>query len=274
MHLIKDMSNEDYHNHPSWSSSQLKHAAKNIAVFKDMYINGNKPVYKNVSALQLGTWFHELVLEPHVFKPTLFESDARNPKATKAYKEMVAELGCENVITDSEMHKINLMLKGIEGYEKGDVFKILRERTLNEASIFVNAEGFDIRVRPDALDAEAGVIYDLKTSGEGASPEEFLRAVHRFDYGLSAALYVLACYRFYGKPFEFKWVVCSTKAPYETAIYTCGPELMSRGLAKVKRAFANIEAAQDKDWQVDYEPSILDSTGIVGGDSLQTTFEF
>jgi hypothetical protein len=234
------LGNECYHSHPALSSSQLKLALSNIELFKKSVIDKAIPS-KASAAMQMGTLFHEMVLEPEVFEPVIYPGKVDRRK--KEYKDWAEEHEGDVILSQDQMDTLDQMYVSLHDHIDCPDFSELT----NESSLFYNWRNRDLRVRPDAADYKNRIIYDLKTSAKPVGSKDFMRSVEQYDYDLSAAMYLHAISCFTEKPWRFCFVVVQSVEPYTTAMYWVGESLFFQGFAKYKEALTNIELAEATD---------------------------
>lgn len=250
-----DMSNEDYHASPEFSSSQLKLAVSDIALFKKKYIDKLMPTEKK-KAFLIGTMFHEMILEPKIFNPLIYPYD-RIDRRLKAYKEFAKEnegKDLDNLLSGEDMEKLydmkESLTKYIQAYE-------LFTGNENEISVFFSHAGFNLRVRPDSYREETREIIDLKTTAKAVDYNSFLRTVDILDYDLSAAMYITGMTALTGKAHSFSWVVVQSVEPYSTAVYHMDESLYKSGMAKFESALGALSYASTEGYKVQHNPQVL-----------------
>lgn len=238
---VKELSNEDYHADKALSSSQLKQAKNNIELFKKSVIDKSIS-FKPTASMKTGTLFHELVLEPHNFKPLVYPNP-KIDKRTRAYKSWVEDNAVQEgdeIITEGELRNLETMKANLYAHPECPDFS----KTMNEHSYFYTWKDFDLRIRPDALDFDTDVIYDVKTMSGPLSKNDFFHHVNKYDYDLSAAMYVQAMAAHTGRPWSFCFVVCQTVEPFSTGLYWLGDSLFFQGFSKFRKALDNIKKAR------------------------------
>lgn len=254
------LSNSEYHSHPSLSSSQIKIAYDNIALFKKAVIDKSLP-NKSKQAYKIGTLFHELVLEPEVYNPIVYPYPEMD-KRKREYKEWVAEnpdIDLDNVVNAKEVAQLEAMKASIDAYEDGTISRILNN-TENEKSIFYTIGEQDYRIRPDAyaVHEDHVHIYDLKTTSKSVSRSEFIRQVISLKYDLSAAMYIQGLSRCLELPCRFSWVVVQAVEPFSTVVYHMDAETFRYGKEKLEVAVENIKNAETKEcYQLQKSPESL-----------------
>lgn len=175
------------------------------------------------SALSLGRLTHLAVLEPHRLDD-LHIIDGT--KATKAYKEAVAQFGSESVYTNSEFTSARFISEA--------VWKCSDARNLLEGALFEVPEigmidGIAVRAKADAL--SQNVIIDLKTTNDPI--DKWKWSAKNFMYGLQAALYMQL---FQVDSFVF---IVVNKESKDIGIFDCSGEFISSGWEDVLKAINN-----------------------------------
>ena len=239
---IADMSNEDYHAHPNYSSSQIKYAYRNIEHFKRAVID--KEVHKEAStAFRIGTLFHEMILEADKFDPFLYPASKidRRTKVFKDFSKENPEANNNNTVTEGELRSLRIMRRNLLEHADCPDF----ESTENEMSLFYDHNGLGLRTRPDGTCHKTKTIFDLKTTSKPVGKWDFGNQVKYFDYDLSAAMYLHNMLARMGEAYTFTWVVVQTVEPYSAAIYHVGKNLIDRGWEKYQQGIFNIINSQE-----------------------------
>ena len=236
---VLNMSNEDYHAHDSLSSSQLKLAYKNIELYKSRVID-KQGGFTSSPSMQLGTLFHELILEPENFNPSIYPG-AKVDKRTVIYKEKIKNgIDPANIISEKDFD--NLLTMKYNLVKHGDCPDF--EQLTNEASFFYSWNDFNLRIRPDSADLNRHIIYDIKTTSSPLDSKSFFYQIEKYHYDLSAAMYMHGMKAHISMPWAFCFVVCQSVAPYSTAIYWVGESLYYQGFQKYRQAMKNIYKAK------------------------------
>lgn len=255
VNIVKDLSNEDYHGDASFSSSQLKTALSNIELFKKKHIDKSVPNYSS-KAFKIGTLFHELILEPHIFEPVVFTG--RMDKRTKKYQDFLKEnpdVRPDNIVTENELVQLKYMEDSLRSHKDCPDFSA----TTNELSVFYKDQGMDFRIRPDAICKKTKTILDLKTTSGDVGKKDFYYHMLKYGYDLSAAMYVRGLSAHTNVDYKFTLVVVQTVEPYTSVIYELGPGIMEVGKEKYEAAINKIKACRDSKQFVFQEKSeILD----------------
>lgn len=204
--MIENLSNNDYHSFYAISASGLKQAYKD----PKLYANKDKLMRLPSPALDIGTAAHEALLEPDDFR-------------IDNYK-----------LTPANVTKLEIMINN------GKVmFDYILSKTENERSLFFKDNGFIRKVRPDAYDAEKGIIYDVKTT-RYSDPDKFARDAYNLGYFIQASYYVdtlrLAGY----KADYFAFLVIPNESPCEPFAFQVGDFEIEDGREKYTEIIQNI----------------------------------
>lgn len=256
--VFHNISNENYHNDIEFlSSSQLK-KTKNMVEFKHSVLEGE---YKEPSeSMILGTALHTLVLEPSEFKneymiynedeviekALLVKPDAKNIRATKDFKQLKEEAlsksGDRHIISFNDYNKLLVMEKSLTDNK---LVAPLLEGGIRESSIYYNLQDIDLRIRPDLLNIDKGYIVDLKTTRDmnwfGYDAKK------KFDYDLSASMYIDGCKEVFKQDMDFYFVVVQNCEPYTSAVFKLNPETYKIGKDKYSGAIEKIKEARFND---------------------------
>jgi hypothetical protein len=220
-----NISNKIYHSDTHFTSSTaVKLLYYDIEKYVTQYIQGiredsDKPAYA------MGSYIHSLILEPETISDhyAFFDGfDGRTP-GYQAFKQ--ANVG-KTVITKAMDMQASKM---IESYKKHPVAASLIGPAQKELTLCVDLFGVPVKVRFDAINVEAGEIYDVKTSAYEVDADTFkMQGLGNLKYQVSAGLYTLAAEQHFGKDFTF-YFVCMSKRSYATEVFKTGIATMSNG---------------------------------------------
>lgn len=228
---LNDISNEDYHaDKTRLSSTNLKTLIKDPAKFYDEKILGNRvSVQKN--AFDEGSLVHAMILEPEVIDSefAFFDGWTKRGKDYTAFKEanpnkiwisMPQKKRCQD-LTDAFLRKpaaVDLLKTGVA-----------------EQTLCGELNGVDIKVRFDWVDVERGFIMDVKTSAFPIDADSFKMTVEKWEYDLSAALYLRMAEQYFGKKLDFYFVALG-KQDQDCEIYRLSEETRHLGDMKITKA--------------------------------------
>lgn len=306
MGLVYYLSNKDYHaplydGKKYYSSSQLKDMVKDPELFHKNYIRGEKEPMKG-SALDIGTYFHTAILEPHkldedcaVWKGfrrgkdwEAFEAANANKAIITSGAELDKAMNCINGVKNSPiaMKKINAGYPEVSAFlqvhvYKGKIYHFTdREKGFNAcvltpsgwSSCYLNPKSttfsLGLKVRADCLGEDGLYILDLKsTSGDVKNTFLIQGKISELGYTLSASLYLDVFSAVVGKQFkDFIW----TFASKDTALcknYAASVRNQMVGRAQWAKAVLDIAKYERRKWkfidEMEYiEPKEYETTWI------------
>jgi hypothetical protein len=286
-----DLSSEDYHGlRGTYSSSQLKDAIADMEVFYKKYIS-KEIGREEIDAFSTGTYFHTLVLEPHLIDKecAVFKGVRRGAKweafkaenegkaiiteKQKAQAERMAKVTKESPIAteliDKSTPEVSAFLTLLVDFENNEVYTYDKEMRLTThgwefldfevPEISETARYLTFKVRADALGIEDGYILDLKSTTGNAKDEYSIRKkVSNYSYDLSAAMYLDIFSAVYGKDFDtFYWTFAS-KDYDNCKNYRASLKNILVGRAKWKKAVIEIAKAEANEWVFEDEMAVLE----------------
>jgi hypothetical protein len=234
-----DISNEDYHKDRNFeSSSSLKLFLKDSREYYKKYILGEREESRFKSAFDFGSYIHSLILEPEKTDDEfiVFDGLARRGKAWTEFKEANQD---KIIMTKSQ----DLMASGlVESYNDHKETEGLIEDGIPEQTLCIQLEGLDIKVRADYV--KDGMVIDLKTTSDPVDKFAAAKTIIRFDYDLSAALYVDAFKKHTGKDYGFIFVFLN-KQSNEISVLKASDNLLENGRRKYKAAIKGLLKAKE-----------------------------
>lgn len=235
--LNPGISNKFYHGDLDWfSSSSYKMLLTNPAEFHRKHILKQvEPERKESDSLVEGSLSHTLVYESHLIAAEYAVFEGLR-KAGAAYEEFVANVGSgKQIVSRAQMERCKAYQRA---HNANPVAVSLTKDALHEHTVCVQFHGIPTKVRADAIQVEAGVLSDLKTSAFSVSEVADAKAtIKKWDYDISAALYSAVFEQFYGKPFEWFWVLVS-KSDLETQVYKMSQDTRDKAMKKVMKAIS------------------------------------
>lgn len=249
--IYQDLSNKDYHAHKeSISRSAIMDFNKSAYTYWAKHINPERPESKVTSAMELGTAFHTLILEPHLFdkmyaiEPTKVLLKDVGRDNYELYKQKLAELESKNktVLTFETMEKLLAMSKSLTSHEKAMAF--ILDGKYEQSYFWIDEHsGLMAKARPDIL--HANIIVDLKTCDD-ASPRAFQRAMAESGYHVQGAMVQEGIRKLEEREVSNVVNVCvETKYPYSIGIYPIDESALEAGYVKFKQALLEIKHAKE-----------------------------
>lgn len=260
--IVLGMSNADYHDMPSVSSSKLKTILRSPAHYHAAYLS-EKPRKEPTASMVLGSLTHTLFLEPEQYGSEYIiapECDHRTKEGKAVYAAFLDAAEGKTIVTAEQLETAQSMASAMCGH-------IIHEAMTGghaEASIFWDDEqtGLACRIRPDyhipPCDTwPTGLIIDVKTTDD-ARPEAFARTCVNFGYDLSAAMYCDGFQTHYGtdEPPLFLLLVVERDAPHAVACYECSPEMLEKGNNKYRDAMRMLADCTASDEWPGYDDGI------------------
>lgn len=261
------MSNEEYHRLPGISRSHLVTFKQSPFKYYAKYLSENKRSKEATRDMILGSAFHTLVLEPHLFD----EQYAIEPEAVKLkdvgkveyerYKRECAELeGTTKTILKYEDYiTLTQMLNAIEQHDEAfAMIKGIAEKPLVESSYFWQDEetGLLLKCRPDIL--FSSMIVDLKTTRQ-ASTYQYQRDMCEGMYHVQAAMIREGVKQTTGIDIPHAFNICGEKTfPYEIGIKEFSAECMKRGYEEFRKLLKEMKQCIDTNKWPSYFIDVVD----------------
>lgn len=223
----ENFTNAEYHgNKTHISSSGLKLILKDPDEYYRKYIIGEKDESK--SFFDFGTYIHALILEPHIVKDefAIFGGAIRRGKL---YEEFLEKHVGKIILTKSEF---DLGKKLMEGYNLNPHATELVKNGVAEDTYGAEINGVLVKVRTDYITDNA--IIDVKTTSSSLSLREVRETIEKYDYDLSAALYldVVNLSRPDNKKIENFSFIFTSKKDCDTLVVDASDELIEHGRNK------------------------------------------
>lgn len=225
---INNCTNEEYHGDKSYlSSSNLKLLLKDLPKFKKEFIDGIKE-RKQVNAFDEGNYAHSLILEPEAIEAEYgFFPGFR--KAGKDWETFKTSNAGKILLSKPQKHRVE---QWVEAYKKRPEAVNLIQGGYPEHSVAGKLAGVPIKVRADYINPELGYIADVKTTSYSPDVETFKYVVENLKYDLSAALYCKMFEQYYGKKFDFYFIVLGKK-DVACEVYKASEETLRTGELQV-----------------------------------------
>ena len=281
--LIYDMTSEEYHGSPGYSSSQLKDLLDDPEYFYKKYIAKTEEKI-SIPAFDIGTYFHTAILEPDKLTvDCAVYKGIRRGKEWEAFK--AANVG-KTIVTETEMtqaeslaeavrnspvamSRIELTRPEVSAYVEltvggGEVYEsstgsILGKYGWEKAKRIPekNVEKILVKVRADAL--SDAFILDLKsTSGNAKSLFTMRKKISEYNYDLSAALYLDIFTIVTGVvKSEFVWTFAS-KDYFNSKSYIASDLYIQVGRAKWRKAIIELSHCLRSNWVFEDSMGILE----------------
>lgn len=228
-HVVKGMSNVEYHAHSAISKSGLDEIARSPQHYYRKYLDPMRTESVWSDAFTEGSALHALVLEPQNFEKQ-FAVREKVDGRTKAGKEYLAEFSAQIndrlVIAEDRLQECRNMAASIEAHPLID--GLLDGFGQYETSIFWEWDGVECRCRPDYIRPD-GLIIDIKTA-QSAQPKIFSRKAIQFRYHVQAGFYSEGFRAAYGEePKGFVFVAVEKQDPYPVCVFEADASFIQAG---------------------------------------------
>jgi len=180
------MSNKEYHEHSAISSTTLGYMDESFVHFD------NRKLFKFGSkAMNLGTAFHTLTLEPEKFEEEFAIEPINAPKNTTIGKQkweyFEETLNGRTAISNDDYEKAKVMANNA---------RVIGESLFNKTAqvehsfIVTDPEtGLLLKCRPDFLVSNEGILIDLKSTAN-ADEYELKKSISKYEYVRQLAFYI------------------------------------------------------------------------------------
>jgi len=241
------MSNEDYHAHKNYSSS-------NIRAHLDCDEKGvasSMPSDKSSSkALIEGSAVHAYLGEPEIFKRDFICKPLDLSLRTKEGKQWVKD-NDDKIVLDNDFYD-NLPLIA-DSFYKTPAKDIYTKEGLVERSFFwTDVLGVDCKCRPDWISPDFRIIIDLKTTNDASN--NFINSIFKFKYHKQAAFYMDAV----GAE-KYYIVAVEKSAPWAINVFELGQESYLEGQALYRNELNLYADCKNKNFWPDYGHEFLGS---------------
>ena len=182
-------------------------------------------------AMQLGTLFHALVLEPDIIDQNFVvrpDFNRRTKEGKIAYEDFIEQNADRIIVSQEQADTARAMFEAVRDEGLLGLF----ENGANECSFFGEYEDVAVKCRPDYYNEEQGIIIDLKTIKQGgANKDAFERTIYSLKYHLQASHYLKIT-----EAQTFYFFVIEKVEPYMIGLYELSAEDIRLGDALCKRA--------------------------------------
>lgn len=244
-----ELTNEEYHGDKSYlSRSSLMDYDKSPYTYWARHINPDRPKKETTPAMQFGSAFHTMMLEPHLFdeeyavKPprVLLKDVGRETYDAFKKKEEELEHSKKIILSDDEFLLLaNMRLR----FEANAEAMQLIEGARIENSFFWQDEhsGLLLKARPDIL--HENMIVDLKTCSD-ASPRAYQHEMVKYGYHVQGAMIRDAVEAIEGRRINNIINICvETKYPHHMAIYIIDEFALEQAHVKYKNICLDMKSS-------------------------------
>lgn len=246
---------ETYHAHKeSYSRSSLMDFDKSPFHYWAKHLNPERPIKESTLQMFLGSAFHALILEPHLFADqyaiqppkVLLKNVGR--EIYDAYKREIELLECgeKQILSPDEMQILWGMEKSL--YKNNKAIELLNNAEIEKSFFWRDKKsGLMVKSRPDIL--HKNMYVDLKTCSD-ASPRAYQREMIDYGYHIQGAMVRDAIRNLENREMNNVINICvETKYPFTTAIYIIDEEALDFAEKKYKAILLDLkQCLETNEW--------------------------
>ena len=261
---VNDLSDSEYHKQlpldaHSYSSSQIKQASKNLKLFHQEVVQGEKketsPQLQN--AFEVGHYFHSYFLEPETLEDKYVIYDGY--KRGKAWADFQAAHTGKTIMTTTMTKTTDTLIQGVK--ENPIAMELLNNIELkSEVSFFTELQDLKVKCRFDILIEKTGgpvIAGDLKSCSDADldNPDTLRSIITKYGYATSAALYMDVYAQCMGqRVYDFFWIFSSKNFPFSKVVYMT-EEYYKIGQYQYLKGIEKIKSLRKDNWN--YVPSSI-----------------
>lgn len=263
--IYKDLNIEDYHGDvDSISRSSVMELKKSPWHYWNAYLNPNKPKKEPSDAMNFGSAFHTLVLEPDLFDKQFIVAPERlllkevGRDRYQQYKseleEAEAALSGKILLTTKQHDTLNRMRESVLKHEQASL--ILKDAEVEQSLFWLDEHtGIKCKIRPDIW--QASIIADLKTTDD-ASESSFQRAMVDYGYHVQAAMIREGVREVIGYDIKnIVFIAVEKKFPYSTVTYIIDDIALEYGLVEFKNQLLKLKSCRESNIWESYENKVI-----------------
>lgn len=243
---VHDISNEEYHAASGVSRSRLMLLDKSPYHFWHAVFSGECKSKEPTPAMNVGSAFHTLLLEPHLFAKEYIvmpKIDRRTTQGKEDYQAFLEESQGKILLTDEQYEKALVMANQTRKHEI--VTTLLDEAVFEQSIFWTDLEtGIQFKARPDIWSNK--MVVDIKTTAD-ATMFRFQRSALEYGYYLQAGMAYEAC-KAIGKPFEmFVTLAAEKEEPYVPAVFIMNDDALQFGIDQFQKYKHQLADCLNKD---------------------------
>lgn len=251
---LVEMTNDEYHAGPGVSKSHLDKINQSPLHYWHAYLNPDRVRAAPTPSMVLGTAIHTAVLEPDLL-PAQFVRGEKFDRRTTAGKAAAAAFELEHAgKTVLEPDSYDAVLAVRDAVHRHPLAAGLLRGGQAEQSFFAldQETGELVKCRVDYFNPEAGMIVDLKSTGD-ASPAGFARSVANYRYHVQQPWYQDILKSLYGEaPPYWAFLAVETTPPYAIGVYFLEADDVALGRREARRDLRHIARCRAANHWPDY----------------------
>lgn len=257
---LVQMSNDDYHAAPGYSSSHIKDAmGRSLLHFWYDHVRPDREPEEPKKHLDFGTATHTAILEPDLLDQACVESPSFNLKspAGRAERDKFAEENAGRIVLTPDEFKAVLAIRD-RVHTHPVVSGLLTGGKAEQSFFAIDPEtGELVKCRPDYLQENGFAMIDVKSTKD-AGPEAFGKDGGNYKYDISVPWYFDVLDYLYGEvPQHFIFLAIEKEPPYAMGLYYAKPKDIERARESARRNFARIINAKRTNHWPDYAEEVL-----------------
>jgi exodeoxyribonuclease VIII len=189
---------------------------------------------QETEAMALGSLVHCLLLEPEKVDERYAVApicDRRTKEGKAIWADFSERMNGQTVLKQETFDEAVCIAAGLFCNETAS--QLLSAKAYKELTLTFDWDGTPCKSRLDYLSANAGIIFDIKTT-QNAHPDEFAKSVASFGYHRQASFYREAVKACYGTEPRFLFGVVSTQYPYLAAVHELDEHALGVGKLEVE----------------------------------------
>jgi len=272
-----ELTNEEYHENKFYiSRSAIMDYDKSPYTYWAKHLNPFRPKKDATGAMQLGSAFHTMILEPHLFDKNHAVAPTIEPlpkvgllrdlgKETYTLQKQIREKQAalnQEILDEFELNGVGKIILTTAEYENlcsmrnkiylsEPAMQLIGEARIENSFFWQDAHsGLLLKARPDIL--HDNMIVDLKTTSD-ASPRAFQNEMVKYGYHIQFAMIRDAVEKIEGRRItNFINLVVETKYPYNMAIYIIDEFAVDEGQVKYKNICLEMKRSLEENSFQDY----------------------
>ena len=268
---MEQISNEKYHSLTSVSKSHLDEINRSPYHYWARYLDPNRVKPEPTKAMIIGSAFHTLVLEEHLFdkeyviepvdapkRPTAVQRSAKKPSAQTLdaiafWDDFDNKADKKVLLNKDDFERLEIMRDRVYAHPAASTILNLEGKYEQSYQWTDETTGEVCKSRPDFHTSDNTLLVDLKTT-EDASMFGFQKSIHSFRYHVQAAWYL----RSLAKAEQFVFIAVEKKPPYLVAVYTASKDMVEAGNRAADKNLALLAECRKSDKWVGYSEEIQD----------------
>ncbi len=244
--IHNDIPDEVYHADPcptpSVSSSFLKKLLRQSPLHAYMSHPRLNQFHEpeNKRCFDIGKAVHSVLLGAGAEIVEVYADDYRT-NAAKDYRDEIYEEGKVPLLSKEREQVLQMVKSAIHQLKHHPEGQYFLGDGYSEQTAIWKERGIYHRSRNDRITLQRGMIFDYKTTGQSAHPDEFTRKIDNLDYDLSAAHYIEAERQLHGSEPEYRFIAQEDRFPFALSVIALTGPYLEVGRMKRARALSYAE---------------------------------